>query len=203
MSKQTLYSKRSNLVLGFHGCDQSVVDKVQKGNELLIESTNDYDWLGHGVYFWENNKERAFEFAETNSKRRDSTIKKPAVIGAVIDLGYCMDLIDSEFLNELKDAYDTLKAAFELIGEILPENKGDSPDKLLRKLDCAVIEAAHEINKDTIQFDSVRGVFWEGDPIYPGATFSKKNHIQICIRNPNCIKGFFLPKEIVGSYNNP
>jgi hypothetical protein len=203
MNKQTLYSKRSNLVLGFHGCDQSVVDKVLIGSETLHESTNDYDWLGHGVYFWENNKDRAFEFACTNSKRRNSTIKKPAVIGAVIDLGYCMDLIDSEFLNELKEAYNTLKSTFELVGETLPENKGDSPDKLLRKLDCAVIETAHAINKDTIQFDSVRGVFWEGDPIYPGATFSKKNHIQICIRNPNCIKGFFLPKEINKSYINP
>jgi len=203
MSKQTLYSKRSNLVLGFHGCDESVVEKVLLGNEMLNESTNDYDWLGHGVYFWENNKERAYEFANTNSKRKNSTIIKPAVIGAIIDLGYCTDLIDSEFLNELKDAYDTLKATFEIIGKPLPENKGDSPDKLLRKLDCAVIEAAHEINKDIIQFDSVRGVFWEGDPIYPGATFSKKNHIQICIRNPNCIKGFFLPKDITGSFINP
>jgi len=104
MSKQTLYSKRSNLVLGFHGCDQSVVDKVLTGSEMLIESTNDYDWLGHGVYFWENNKERAFEFAQVNSKRINSNIINPAVIGAVIDLGYCMDLIDSEFLNELKEA---------------------------------------------------------------------------------------------------
>lgn len=25
---ETLYSRRSNLVIGFHGCDQSVVDKV-------------------------------------------------------------------------------------------------------------------------------------------------------------------------------
>ena len=23
---------------------------------------------------------------------------------------------------------------------------------------------------------------------------NKKNHIQICIRNPNCIKGFFIPR---------
>ena len=203
MSKQTLYSKRANLVLGFHGCDQSVVEKVLNGSEILNESTNDYDWLGHGVCFWENNKERALEFAVESSKRRNSTIKKPSVVGAIIDLGYCMDLVDSEFLNELKEAYNTLETAFDLIEKPLSENKGDSPDKLLRKLDCAVIETAHEINKETIPFDSVRGVFWEGDPVYPGATFSKNNHIQICIRNPNCIKGFFLPKEINEGYVNP
>ena len=43
---ETLYSKRSNLVIGFHGCDQSVVDKVVAGEEKLLASTNDYDWLG-------------------------------------------------------------------------------------------------------------------------------------------------------------
>jgi len=46
-------------------------------------------------------------------------------------------------------------------------------------------------------FDSTRGAFIEGDPIYEGAGIYEKTHIQICIRNLNCIKGFFLPgKEI-------
>ena len=40
-------------------------------------------------------------------------------------------------------------------------------------------------------FDSARGVFVEGEALYPNAGFNEKNHIQICIRNPNCIKGFF------------
>jgi hypothetical protein len=42
-------------------------------------------------------------------------------------------------------------------------------------------------------FDSTRGVFTEGGEAFPRAELQKKNHIQICIRNPNCIKGFFLP----------
>jgi hypothetical protein len=44
-------------------------------------------------------------------------------------------------------------------------------------------------------FDSSRGVFTEGGPAFPGAGIQSKNHIQICIRNPNCIKGFFLPRK--------
>jgi len=44
-------------------------------------------------------------------------------------------------------------------------------------------------------FDSTRGVFTEGGPIFPGAGILEKSHIQICIRNPNCIKGFFLPRK--------
>jgi len=43
-------------------------------------------------------------------------------------------------------------------------------------------------------FDSVRSLFVEGEELYPGAGFHEKNHIQICIRNPNCIKSFFVPR---------
>ena len=49
-------------------------------------------------------------------------------------------------------------------------------------------------------FDSIRGVFFEGDELYPGAGFKEKDHIQICIRNPNCIKGYFLPRELIGNF---
>ena len=41
--KATLYLRRSNLVIGFHGCDQTVVNKVIVGEDNLIASTNDYD----------------------------------------------------------------------------------------------------------------------------------------------------------------
>ena len=54
---ESLYSRRANLVIGFHGCDRSVVEKVIR--------TNDYDWLGSGIYFWENNEERAWQWAVT------------------------------------------------------------------------------------------------------------------------------------------
>ena len=52
--EESLYSRRSNLVVGFHGCDKSVVDAVIAGQTELLASKNDYDWLGNGIYFWEN-----------------------------------------------------------------------------------------------------------------------------------------------------
>jgi hypothetical protein len=67
-----------------------------------------------------------------------------------------------------------------------------------RPLDCAVIQANHEfLSKDNLDpYDSVRGVFWEGGDLYPGAGMKEKNHIQICIRNINCIKSFFIPRQL-------
>ena len=205
--KKGLYANRPNLTIGFHGCDQSVVDKVIAGKENLLASTNDYDWLGSGIYFWENNEERALEWAVELSKRPGSSVKQPAVIGAIIDLGYCFDLTDTAYLKELKKSYDFALEFSRISGIPLPINKtlGNSTDLLLRKLDCYVIQTTHRINREANKraYDSVRGVFWEGKPLYPNAGFAEKNHIQICICNPNCIKGYFLPRNVDEKFVNP
>jgi hypothetical protein len=205
--KKGLYANRPNLTIGFHGCDQSVVDKVIAGKETLLASTNDYDWLGSGIYFWENNEERAMEWAVELSKRPGSSVKQPAVIGAIIDLGYCFDLTDTAYLKELKKSYDFALEFSRISGIPLPVNKtlGNSTDLLLRKLDCYIIQTTHRINREANKraYDSVRGVFWEGKPLYPNAGFAEKNHIQICICNPNCIKGYFLPRNVDEKFVNP
>ncbi len=84
----------------------------------------------------------------------------------------------------------------------------------MRELDCTVIEFMHaEMSHDFKQerseqgfsplkiFGSTRGVFTEGGPAFDGAGLFAKSHIQICIRNPNCIQGFFLPRQEIDFEN--
>jgi hypothetical protein len=79
----------------------------------------------------------------------------------------------------------------------LPANeKGHSEDEDLvkRYLDCAVIEFLHALQtkKNRPPFDSVRGAFFEGGDLYPGARISAKTHIQWCVRDPlKSIVGYF------------
>lgn len=113
------------MVLGFHGCDKSIRDKiVSTKGEVINPSENEYDWLGHGAYFWENNHERALLFAqelkENPPKDKKNPIKEPAVLGAVIDLGYCLDLLDSDYLKILKESYDFLCASKKQYGKKIP-----------------------------------------------------------------------------------
>lgn len=198
-----MYSTRSGLTLAFHGCDKSLVTKILKGKTELLQSDNDYDWLGHGIYFWDYSPDRAMEYARNLKnnpyKSSKAKIKSPAVVGAVMNLGYCLDLLDYKNLKILKESYAILAASNEGSGSPLPKNLSTSrsDDLLIRKLDCAVIEMLHEINRRLGKppYDSVRGIFTEGRPLYPNAGFNEKDHIQICIRNPNCIKGFFLPRK--------
>ena len=96
-----MYSSKPSYVLGFHGLDEEIGKKVLNGELTLRHSQNSYDWLGHGVYFWESSPERAYQFAEQSSQRQQSTVKKPFVIGAVIDLGVCLDLLDKKWLDFL------------------------------------------------------------------------------------------------------
>jgi hypothetical protein len=193
-----VYSTRSNLILGFHGCEKSEQQKLISDPSYIRASNESFDWLGHGMYFWENNPKRALFWAE--QKKKAGRLKEPSIIGAVIDLGRCLDLLDSSKIELLKQCYYLFKTDSERLDKPIPTNidhpKSGSHDKDLRYLDCAVIEYTHSFlkSKNEPPFDSVRAAFIEGDPIYPGAGFNDKTHIQICIVNPNCIKGFFLPR---------
>ena len=172
-----------------------MAEQLLKGEPFQL-SQNEYDWLGEGVYFWEANPLRGLEFAREGTKRKSPnlSIKTPAVIGAVIDLGNCLDLTSSAGLDSLKDAFDSLKEMTTSAGSALPVNH---PERLMHNLDCAVINTLHGLRKKKAlaEFDSVKGIFIEGDPIYPGSEFHAKNHIQVAVRNPECIKGVFrVPK---------
>lgn len=190
-----MYTSRTGLTLGFHGTDEENAQAVLNGERELKPSKNSYDWLGHGIYFWDNSPSRALKWATEMSKRKGSSVKKPAVIGAVIDLGYCLDLLDYKNLTLVKEAYSTLRHSMSETGRLMPVNSGGTFDLVQRELDCAVIEMLHESFRTTSQpaFDSVRGVFWEGKELYPGAGFKEKDHIQICLRSIDCIKGYFRP----------
>jgi hypothetical protein len=192
-----IYSDYPGLLFGFHGCRKNVYDKVIKKSRSLEPSNNSYDWLGSGIYFWENSYARALDWA-INRYGNDA-----AVIGAVIDLGYCLNLTDYQNAEYVRDGYNALKTDMMKNGIALPQNKNikNSDDWLIRDLDCAVINRIHAFN-DSIgakSFDSVRGIFTEGKPIYPGAGFRGKTHVQICVRTIACIKGYFAPLDDNGN----
>jgi len=58
-----MYDLLPSFVLGFHGCDEVLAESVFAGKTTLTASQNNYDWLGHGIYFWENNPQRALDYA--------------------------------------------------------------------------------------------------------------------------------------------
>ncbi len=143
-----MYSVRPGYIPGFHGCDEEVALKIinQESHDLQF-STNKRDWLGEGMHFWENNDQRAYEWAIEESKKTGSRVKKPAVLGAVITLGNCLDLLDHKNLNIVRESYEYFMELCTATNSKAPENRkpasADGNDKFIRNLDCSVIQYTH------------------------------------------------------------
>ena len=135
------------------------------------------------------------------NRKTGPPIEVPAVIGAVIDLGNCLNFLDQGAVELAKDRYEEIVAESTAAGKPIPRNINPprmigSPDRIWRRLDRAVIEAIHQLISDSgePEFDSVRAVFLEGNELYPQAGFLERTHIQICVRNPGRILGYFRPR---------
>jgi hypothetical protein len=178
-------------VIAYHGCDAGVAERLLRG-EPFHRSENDYDWLGAGVYFWEYGADRALRFAQEQQRR--GRLSDPAVVGALVQLGNCFDLMDTRFTAELARAYDELRVARARAGAPLPINAGATPDQKLRRLDCWILNT-YFVSREHAgdRFDTVRCGFTEGARAFPGSGIFRKSHIQIAVRNPACILGVFRP----------
>jgi len=183
-----LYTENIGLIIGFHGCGKQLADRVIEGADDFIPSKKPHDWLGDGIYFWDRDSRRAYEFA------REKKSKRPSVVGAIIDPKKCLDL-------RCREGHEILRAAYlyrcKKVGP--PQEKNCSYEHgvpLRRNLDRIIIETACEILSDTGRpIDTVIGTFFEGAEIYPGSEMRDKTHTQICVRNPDCILGYFRPRD--------
>ena len=182
-------------VLGFHGCDLALARRVVAGEEQLRPSLNLYDWLGSGLYFWEDSPARGLRWAQAEAVRDTGKIRQPAVLGAVIHLGNCLNLIDTEHLDLVAGAHRTYLAMAAETGNTPARNSG--PGLRARYLDQAVFETLHRLRQAEGKpaFDTVRAFFAEGTPLYADAGVRALDHIQLCVRDERCILGYFLPRQ--------
>ena len=188
-------ARRSNSfgpVLGYHGCDRSVAESVLAGSAELKPSENSYDWLGPGVYFWVDSPQRAIEWAL--KAKRAGRINEAYVVGAHINLGLCLNFTDYGVMGEVKNAFKLLKSLADTISLPLPKNEVvDDTIYLKRSLDCQVIQFVHRIRQDIgeVPYDSVLGVFEEGERVYRGSGIREYTHMQVAVRLTDIITGYF------------
>jgi hypothetical protein len=110
-----------------------------------------------------------------------------------------LNLSDRRALDELALAHEFLCLSYDNTAKPRPQNKGE--DFGARFLDRAVIEMLHSTREELDieepgsfpRYDTVRSAFPEGELLYEGAGFRSKNHIQLAVRNPACIRGYFRP----------
>lgn len=197
----------TSFVLGYHGCELELARQVVAREVSLAPSDTSYDWVGPGIYFWESDPLRAWEWA--CDRASDGDYKNPAVIGAIIDLRNCLDLLNRQDQELVKKAHDSLVEFYSAADRPMPKNtnakRGGDKDRRARALDCDVIKHLHAIMDypldDDAQttlphFDTVRGMFTEGNELYEGAAFYHQSHVQVAVRSVDCIRGYFFPPEV-------
>jgi len=188
------------IVIGYHGCDEAVVKRVLAGKLQLSLGTNSYDWLGEGIYFWEHGPQRAYEWAIEQERLGAAKVRNPSVLAASIDLRVCLDLLDTANTRLLGEWFAKFRRFVRLKGFKMPHNRDASGsrrgDKVLRYRDCAVIDYTLRslAQEDGIAYQTVRGVFPEGKPAFPGSKIALKSHIQIAVKDQSCLGGFYRPK---------
>ena len=86
------------IMFGFHGTS---VDSARKilDEQRMIPSTKEYDWLGHGIYFWEDDPVRALEWAK--GRFADA---KVSVIQARIRRGICLNELNAAHRELVREA---------------------------------------------------------------------------------------------------
>lgn len=160
---------------GYHGTSAEAARAIE--NSGFRPSQNPYDWLGDGVYFFQDGKARAQSWA---------TARWPAaaVIEAQIDLNDCLDLLDPAWFEVLSDAYDAIVALYASRGEALPRQRG-----LVHGMDRVVINYACEVlDQAGTHVTTVRGAFQEGRPAFPGSALATLAHIQVAVRDLTAIR---------------
>jgi len=177
---------------GYHGTTEDISEIII--SEGFKPSHNDYDWLGSGIYFFQDAPENALHYADRMLKRKKIGIKNLAVVGAVIRLEDCMDLLDA---TKWKDFFAQAYIGFETMCEI---NNIPMPrqDDYFRGRDRAVIEygienvlrLGHSYNIRVI-----RAPFIEGAPMFPGSKLFLLSHIQIAVRDSTLIERVWIESK--------
>jgi hypothetical protein len=155
-------------VVGYHGTGLTAALRIVNRVEGFRWTRRDYDWLGHGIYFWEYAPEQALNFAkirqEQFKRKKNPTAEDTrraneplAVVACMIRLGFCLDLLETENEEYLLDIFAEYQESMRLVGEEPPKNT-----RKYRNLDCDVFEYAYKVIKDSDHnavVDTARGVY--------------------------------------------
>lgn len=177
-------------VVGFHGTTRETALRIVTEQQFK-PSQNDDDWLGHGVYFWEYAPKQAWDWAKTHYAAGEDI----AVVGSMIRLGNCLDLLDPENAELLVAAKGYLEQTIAREGRKMPRNFNSN-----KYLDCAVFQTFYDLNDaEGDAIDTSRAVFvpsgskqrlWLRSGLYYGS------HVQLCVRNTDCILGTWIVPQL-------
>lgn len=153
--------------IGFHGTNIDSANSILSSNKFL-DSQDEEEWLGTGVYFFENDVQQAVNYIYKAKK-----VANYKSIQVNINTNKLLNLVDTKtneqfnnFAKKFQNRYKTRK------------------DHTQRKLINAVIlDAMYKLEP----YEVVRGVFPVPNTNYAPRTNIQPMQIQVCVRKHDCI----------------
>ena len=175
------------VVWGYHGTTQERADAILAHGQFRL-SQNPWEWLGDGVYFWQDAPSRALQWGSEWAAR---TGEKVAVLRARIRLGEgCLDLLDTDAAELIWEYARHFGAKFPK-GRPWPMNRSSGR----HELDATFFNwVALALAGDGIAVTSIRAAIAEGEPLFEGSPIRRRSHVQIAVREPK-----FRPPDLCES----
>jgi hypothetical protein len=167
-------------VYGYHGTSRGAANSILRGG--FTPSSSGHDWLGPGIYFWQDAPGRAWEWAQ---KYDDPVVIQSQI---VFEQEEAMDLLDRRWFNMLREYHSTFVDQWPVQEIPLPTQNPTTSKQ--HKLDDAYLEyigSFLEHNK-ICKVSLIRAAFTEGSPIYGYSALYDLSHVQISVRDPKCIR---------------
>lgn len=161
--------------IGFHGTSIAAAQRILSSG--FDASRNEYDWLGDGAYFFQHAPIRAWEWA------RQRFGERAAVVGAEIDLADGIDLLDIPWERVIVRTFERYIGHLARSGLPMPRQSRGA-----HRLDRGVLNYLVDgMAQDGMIVRSLRAVFAEGEPMYPGSALLTRAHVQIAVRGRTAI----------------
>lgn len=180
----------------YHGTTTKIADQIFSDRHFKF-SKNEYDWLGSGVYFYQEAPLKALAWAQKFSIDSENRGTTPAVIEVEFDLSKVFDLFkpeNFEFLRIVDQKYSVSDRQRTQKRPVLRTHEGnrfrvfhnaslaEAEKPGANFIDCTLINKALQLLREMNQeYDCVRHFFWEGQELYKGSYFYDHSNIQLCV----------------------
>ena len=165
--------------LGYHGTTLEAAEKIV--TDGFRPSSNPWEWLGHGIYFWQDAPNRARDWAKEwhASKGYNGPI---AVVAAQIDLHNFVDLLDQVDMELVSEYAGKFESRMSELGSKL---KNKYP---VHRLDCAVFNfLTNVLSSKGRVIRGYRAACVEGKRITTGSPIYDRSHVQLAVIDQDAI----------------
>ena len=172
--------------IGYHGTTEEAADKLVRENFQLSE--NSWEWLGHGVYFWQDAPKRAREWARSWLSLRKKYDGPVAVVAAEIDLTDFVDMLDLEGVQRMREVVESFAQQDD------GSTRVNEPPK--NYLDCAIFNVATKmLSSEGLQVAGYRACCVEGTRLVENSPIYDRSHVQLAVLDQSTILRKWLVKD--------